>query len=113
MVVYVDIDETICISPENRDYSLATPIQENIKKINELYQQGHTIVYWTARGTGSGKDWRTVTEAQFEKWGVKYHDLQFGKPIYDIFIDDKNMNARDWPDTIPVDEINSKIFDTV
>jgi len=93
MIIYVDIDETICRSPESRDYNYAIPVNCNIKKINELYDAGNTIVYWTARGTGSGIDWREVTEKQFEKWGVKYHDLKFGKPIYDLFIDDKNMNS--------------------
>jgi hypothetical protein len=28
MIIYVDIDETICISPEDRDYSKAKPIQK-------------------------------------------------------------------------------------
>ena len=92
--VYVDIDETICRSPESRDYSLAIPIVDHIHKINELYDSGVEIVYWTARGTGSGIDWREVTEKQFEKWGGKYHDLKFGKPVYDLFIDDKNINTE-------------------
>lgn len=94
MIYYVDIDETICKSPNNRDYSQATPIVDRIVKINKLYDSGNTIVYWTARGTGSGIDWRQVTEKQFKKWGVKYHDLKFGKPIYDLFIDDKNINSE-------------------
>ena len=94
MIIYVDIDETICVSPETRDYSLATPIKEHIEKINKLYDSGDTIVYWTARGTGSGIDWRKVTEEQFIKWGVKHHDLKLGKPIYDLFIDDKNINSE-------------------
>ena len=94
MIYYVDIDETICTSPENRNYSQAEPIIKNIKKINKLYDEGNTITYWTARGTGSGIDWRNVTEKQFDKWGVKYHALKFGKPIYDLFIDDKNMNSQ-------------------
>jgi len=94
MIIYVDIDETICISPENRDYTLADPIVNNIQKINKLYDEGNKIVYWTARGTGSGIDWRSVTENQFEMWGVKYHELHFGKPIYDLFIDDKNINTE-------------------
>lgn len=93
MIIYVDIDETICVSPEDRDYSKATPIKKNIKKINEMYDNGDKIVYWTARGTGSGIDWREVTEAQFKAWGVKCHELHFGKPIYDLFIDDKNINS--------------------
>ena len=69
---------------------------ENIEKANLLYDQGNKVVYWTARGTVTGIDWREVTEKQFGKWGVKYHDLKFGKPYYDIFIDDKNMNTKDW-----------------
>ena len=96
MTIYIDIDETICVSPENRDYELAEPILVNIEKANLLFEEGHTIVYWTARGTGSGIDWREVTEQQFAKWGVKFHELKFGKPIYDIFIDDKNVNVADW-----------------
>tara|TARA_R110002012_G_C11197345_1_gene559393 strand:+ start:198 stop:494 length:297 start_codon:yes stop_codon:yes gene_type:complete len=93
MIIYVDIDETICRSPEDRDYAKAVPITDYIHKVNELYDAGNTIVYWTARGTGSGIDWREVTEKQFKKWGVKYHNLKFGKPIYDLFIDDKNINT--------------------
>ncbi len=94
MIIYVDIDETICMSPESRDYSKAVPIIKNIEKINELYDSGNTIIYWTARGTGSGIDWREVTEKQFKSWGVRYHDLKFGKPIYDLFVDDKNINSE-------------------
>ena len=93
MIIYVDIDETICISPESRDYNKAVPIEKNIKKINEMYENGNKIIYWTARGTGSGIDWRDVTEEQFRRWGVKYHELHLGKPIYDLFIDDKNINS--------------------
>ena len=94
MIIYVDIDETICETPDCRNYSLAQPIVNNIKKINKLYDEGKTIVYWTARGTGSGIDWSQTTKEQFIQWGVKYHDLKFGKPIYDLFIDDKNINSE-------------------
>ena len=94
MIFYVDIDDTICSHSEDLDYSRATPRPERILKINHLYDQGNTIVYWTARGTGSGIDWREVTEKQFADWGVKYHELHFGKPIYDLFIDDKNINSE-------------------
>ena len=94
MIIYVDIDETICRTPASRDYNFAVPLRFNIRKINELYDSGNTIIYWTARGTGSGIDWREVTEEQFKKWGVKYHELRFGKPIYDLFIDDKNINSE-------------------
>ena len=94
MIIYVDIDETICISPEDRDYSKAKPIQKNINKINELYDNGNTIVYWTARGTGSGIDWTELTVMQLKEWGAKYNQVKLGKPVYDLFIDDKNINAE-------------------
>ena len=93
MVIYVDIDETICNTPKELDYSLATPIIDNIKKINLLYEQGHTIVYWTARGTVTGISWEDVTRCQFKEWGVKFHELKFGKPNYDLFICDKAINS--------------------
>ena len=93
MLIYVDIDETICESPEDRDYTKAQPIKERIEKINKLFDEGNTIVYWTARGTMTGIDWYQVTQKQFEIWGVKYHDLKMGKPAYDLFIDDKNIKS--------------------
>jgi len=64
--------------------------------MNKLYDDGHTIVYWTARGSGSGKDWSEVTKEQFKRYSVKYHTLKFEKPIYDIFIDDKNINSEEF-----------------
>ena len=94
MVIYIDIDETICNSPNKPDYTASTPIVANIEKANKLYDQGNTIVYWTARGTQTGIDWTDVTKKQFSDWGVRYHDLKFGKPYYDLFIDDKNINSN-------------------
>lgn len=96
MVIYIDIDDTICSSPDKPDYTTSTPITANIEKANKLYEEGNTIVYWTARGTQTGIDWTNTTKKQFNDWGVKYHDLKFGKPHYDLFIDDKNINTLNW-----------------
>ena len=96
MIIYVDVDETICTTPEDRDYSKSTPIMENIEKINLLHSEGHEIVYWTARGTGSGLNWLPLTVSQFETWGVKYSQLKLGKPMYDKFICDKAVNSNDF-----------------
>lgn len=96
MIYFVDIDETICDTPQDRDYSKSIPKKTRIKKINSLYMEGHTIIYWTARGTVTGKDWSEMTKKQFKEWGVKYHELKFGKPFYDLFIDDRNINDVDF-----------------
>jgi hypothetical protein len=94
MTIYVDIDETICTTPKDRDYNKSKPLYDRIEKINDLYNKGHTIIYWTARGTTTGIDWRKLTEQQLNKWLVKYHELHLGKPVYDLFIDDKNINSE-------------------
>jgi len=92
-IIYVDIDETICDTPgeDVRDYYSSTPRPETILKVNKLYDDGNRIVYWTARGSRSGKDWYKLTESQLESWGAKYHELRCDKPYYDVFYDDKNM----------------------
>jgi len=96
MIYYIDIDETICRTPNTMEYDKARPIKKAIDKVNRLYDEGHTVVFWTARGSGSGLDWTELTERQLRIWGVKYHELKFGKPVYDVFIDDKNKNSNDW-----------------
>ena len=93
MNIYVDIDETICHYPEEREYPLAQPIKENIERINQLHELGHNIVYWTARGTVTGIDWTELTVQQLKEWGAKYTKVKLGKPAYDIFICDKAINS--------------------
>jgi len=96
MNIYIDIDNTICNSPNTLDYTKSTPIQKNIDKANKLYDSGNHITYWTARGTITGLNWRKITIQQFKKWGVKYHSLKLKKPAFDLFIDDKVLNTKDW-----------------
>ena len=95
-VIFVDIDETICLTPDNpRQYDKAQPIRENIEKINSLYDQGNKIVYWTARGSRSGIDWSYLTKNQLESWGAKYHELRCDKPYYDVFVEDKSIRIEE------------------
>ena len=94
-VIYIDIDETICNTPESRDYFQATPIKENIEKINKFYEQGNTIVYWTSRGSRKQINWYALTKSQLDSWGVKYHELRVDKPYYDLFIDDKTLRIEE------------------
>ncbi len=98
MKFVIDVDDTICTHPimDIFDYSNAEPISENINKVNALYDAGHTVWFFTARGTETGIDWRDVTEDQLDKWNVKYHKLLFGKPSADVYIDDKALNVNDW-----------------
>ena len=93
MTIYVDIDNTV-FKTEGTSYEDSVPMPRRIEKINKLYESGNTIVYWNARGTGSGKDYSKLTEDQLRKSGAKFHNLLMGKPVYDLFIDDKNINSE-------------------
>ena len=93
-VIYVDIDETICTTPNSRNYVDAAPIVENIAKINKLYDEGNTIVYWTSRGSRKQIDWYDLTKQQLISWGAKFNELRVDKPYYDLFIDDKTINIE-------------------
>ena len=95
MKIFVDIDETICFYSEKRHYPLALPLTDQISQINKLYDDGHEITYWTARGSTTGIDWKPLTEQQLSEWGCKYHHLSVGeKPNYDLLICDKAINSE-------------------
>ena len=72
------------------------PCIKELDAINELYDEGHHIQFYTSRGTVSGKDWFKFTMDQLDSWGVKYHALKLGKPHYDLFVDDKAMSNFEW-----------------
>ena len=91
----IDIDGVLC-DDRRGDYKKANPNYINIKKINELYNDGNYIKLFTGRGSATGIDWAEVTYKQLRSWGVKYHEIIFGKPVGDIFIDDKALNVKDW-----------------
>ena len=100
MKIFVDIDETICITigPKNiaRDYSKAEPIYENIKAVNKLYDEGHEITYWTARGQQSKKDYTSLTRQQLYNWNCKYTNVVMNhKPSYDLLICDKSKRIEE------------------
>ena len=104
-----DIDGTICTPGEGCgtcQYEGATPKKDRIAAVNKLYDEGHYIIYMTARAMGRNKHLSNdeakkvamevvgpLTKMQLDIWGCKYHQLIFGKPHADMFIDDKA-----WPD---------------
>ena len=107
MKYVIDIDGTICDKPECRedgDYETSIPKSDRIDKINKLYDEGHQIIYLTARGMGRFKNSPTLaykkfydlTHAQLKSWGCKFHELHLGKPSGDFYIDDKGINSNEF-----------------
>jgi carbamoyl-phosphate synthase large subunit len=96
MAVYcIDIDGTLCTNTDG-DYESARPFPNVIARVNQLYEQRHKIVLFTARGSTTKIDWSELTQRQLAAWNVLYHELVFGKPYADYYIDDKAINVKDW-----------------
>ncbi len=111
MTVYCfDIDGTICTNTDG-DYAAAQPFEMAIDRVNKLYNEGHQIVFYTARGYTTGIDWHEFTAKQLSNWNVNYHGLVMGKPYADIYIDDKAVNSADWEKDsfkMPYEQVPSK-----
>ena len=103
-ILCFDIDNVICKTKKNF-YSKSKPIKKNIKFINNLFDKGFIIKIFTARFMGRSnenikiarKKGAKLTIKQLKKWGVKYHSIIFGKPTFDIIVDDKALGfKKDW-----------------
>jgi hypothetical protein len=88
-----DIDGTI-FETVGSDYPNSQPIPHRIAIVNKLYEEGHQITFFTARGSMTGIDWRELTETQLNQWGVRHHRLILGKPHADLYVDDKGANDK-------------------
>jgi branched-subunit amino acid aminotransferase/4-amino-4-deoxychorismate lyase len=90
-----DLDGTLCTNTFG-DYEAAEPLPWAIARVNALAEAGHRIIVFTARGTATGIDWDSVTRGQLERWGVRYDELQFGKPSADVYVDDRGVHTDAW-----------------
>lgn len=96
-----DLDGVICHTKKNL-YKKSKPNGPAIKLINKLYERQNYILIFTSRYMGRSNEnvikakklGYNFTKKQIIKWGLKFHKLQFGKPSYDIIIDDKSINFK-------------------
>jgi len=108
-IICFDIDNVICRTNSRKNYSKSLPIKKNIKMVNEIYKKGYTVILYTARYMGRcngnlievEKKIKPLTLKQLKSWGVNYHKIYFGKPSFDLFIDDKSLFfTNKWPELL-------------
>ncbi len=107
-IVCFDLDNVLCKTNRNK-YRESKPIKKNIKIVNKLFDKGFYIKIFTARYMGRNKDnvakakrqGYGFTKLQLKKWKISYNKLIFGKPSFDIYIDDKSFfYDKNWPKKI-------------
>lgn len=75
----IDIDGTITEDVPNEEPErmlTVAPYPNAVTLINEWYDQGHIITFFTSRT----EDHRRITEVWLNSHGFKYHGLLMGKP---------------------------------
>lgn len=106
MRICLDLDGTICLTKTNhQSYSDVLPFPGAVEKIQKLKQDGHYIIIYTARHMGScnnnigqvmARQGKIIIE-WLDKHKIPYDEIVLGKPLADIYIDDKALTFRgDW-----------------
>jgi len=96
MRLIIDMDGTICTEEKTYSRCLAKPKEDVVESINKLYDDGHTIIIYSAR------TWMEyeMTVAWLKNYGVKFHQLIMGKPIGDYWIDDRAIKFENWAEVM-------------
>jgi capsule biosynthesis phosphatase len=96
-----DLDNTLVTYPTiPGDYTTVKPIGPMIENARRLHAEGHTVIIHTARRMATHKhnvgavirDIGKITLDTLEKFGIPYDEIIFGKPIADVYIDDRGWN---------------------
>jgi len=90
-ILAIDLDGILAKPISSDKYEVAIPISENIEKVNKLFDLGHRIMIYTARG------WflYDLTEKWLKKNNVKYTQLVMGKLYCHANVDDMNYTLEE------------------
>jgi capsule biosynthesis phosphatase len=101
MTVCFDLDNTLVTYPRiPGDYRTVLPIPKMVQLARQLKQEGHTILIYTARRMATHRnnvaavieDIGALTIQSLKDFGIPYDELKFGKPLADMYIDDRAVN---------------------
>lgn len=97
MDIIVDLDGTICNEGPVAQRSLATPLPGARKALQRLKEKKHTIIIY------SGRPWSEylMTEDWLLRHKIPYDRLILGKPIGDIWVDDRALGfSGNWTEIL-------------
>ena len=92
MRVIIDLDGTICEEKNFFQRPLAQIKKGARKFINNLKKNKHTVIIYSARSWNEYE----ITKRWLSNNKIKYDQLVLGKPVGDLWIDDRSITFRNW-----------------
>ena len=92
MIIVVDLDGVICTEEKTFERPLAQPVSGVREALKLLRSQGHTVLVYTSR---SWAEYR-MTADWLQRHSIEYDALIMGKPIYDVWVDDRAIRFQGW-----------------
>jgi uncharacterized HAD superfamily protein len=92
MQIIIDLDGTICTEEKQFSRSMAEPLPGAEKMLASLVAEGNTVIIYSSRG------WQEyeMTVDWLKRHRIPYSQLVMGKPIGDVWIDDRAIRFQDW-----------------
>ncbi len=94
--IMVDLDGVICTEERTFERPLAQPIAGAREALERLRAAGHTVIVYTGRGWPEYK----ATRKWLDDHGFQYDGLHMGKPIADVWIDDRAIRFTEWSEVL-------------
>lgn len=101
LTIAIDVDGTVAdssdvdfVKAEDDPYEFlkARPIKGALEAVKKLFDEGHTIVFHTARA-GNSKE---ATKQWLETHGFPFHHIECDKLVAHVYIDDRAISGYDW-----------------
>jgi hypothetical protein len=96
-----DLEGTLVSDPPSGGFSHCEPIPEAIALVRQLHAAGHRIIITTSCGMdkGLGVDSAIAemgynTFSMLKRFAIPYHEVHFGKPHADVYIDSRSLNGQ-------------------
>lgn len=94
--IMVDLDGVLCTEEAYLERPLAKPIDGAREALAELRAAGYIVVIYTARGWGEYR----VAKRWLDDHGFVCDGLHMGKPVADLWIDDRAVRFTNWKDVL-------------
>lgn len=116
LTLIFDLDETLCTKKQPHEtYLDVQPIENMIQLVNELHDEGHTIIIETARNMVTQNNFEAKviknvghdTLTWLDKHEVKYDGIKFAKTYGAAYCDDKAIRPNEIQFLKEINQLNN------